>query len=214
MNANKAAAVAAVVAFLVGVGVGQVIAKMDADTATPAVAAEPAESHGDMSGHGGGTVAEGDACEMDCAKDRPALEARLKANPDDAEALIELGACDVSMGDTVTGLDRLSHGTVLAIEPGLLIKAGIAFARVAESEKAVASFEKALIEDPRNADALYQAGLVAFHNLGDNARAAAYWQRYLEVKPDAENAELIRRAVAELSKPGTMAGHPGSGAGH
>jgi tetratricopeptide (TPR) repeat protein len=212
MNANKAAAIAAAVAFLVGVGVGQVIARMDTASGTPAVAAEPAACHGEMSGHG--APAEGDACEMDCAKDRPALEARLQANPEDVEALIELGACDLSMGDTVSGLDRLSRGAVMATDPALLIKAGIAFARVAESEKAVASFEKALIEDPKNADALYQAGLVSFHNLGDNERAVSYWQRYLEARPDAENAELIRRAVAELSKPGSAMSHPGTGAGH
>lgn len=196
---SKSLAITAAVAFVVGVGVGQLIPKSQPATQAVAPSAEMNQGHGEADG--GMPIGAANPA-LEYAKERPALEARLQANSEDAEALVKLGICDLMVGDTVTGLDRLSHGAVITNDPRILVLAGIGFAQVAESEKAVAAFEKALIDDPKNADALYRAGLVCFHNLGDTKKAAAYWKRYLEAAPQAENADLIRRAVTELEKNG------------
>ncbi len=197
MNNRKYIAVGVVVGFVLGVGAGQLIPKTEAGAA-PVVASPASQPAPQDEAHG--MPAEGDACGMDCAKERPELEARLAKNPKDIEALIALGACDLDMGNPQQGVERLSQAVMLSTDAKQLVEAGIALAKSAESEKAFAAFEKALVEKPKDSEALYRAGLLAFHNLGDKKRAVSYWTRYLAVAPDAPNAEIIKRAVEQLSK--------------
>lgn len=207
MNDQKKLAIGLALGFVIGVIAGQAMPQWS--TKTEPVTAAPAD-HSTMSGHGGNgemTAASVEGLMMECAKERPELEARLQKNPQDVEALLALGACDLDIGDSRQGLSRLSQAAVLTNDPKQLIQAGISFTKVAETEKAFASFEKALLGDPRDSEALYRAGLLAFHNMGDNQKAAQYWKRYLEVAPDAPNAELIRRAVEHIASGQSPSAH-------
>lgn len=136
---------------------------------------------------------------IDCAAERPGIDERLAADPEDAGALIGAGLCDVTRGDSEAGIPRLQEGAVRATAADDLVRAGIGFQIVAKPEMAVAAFEKALIDDPNHPEALYRCGLVLFHNMGDKARAAERWRRFLEVAPASPQAEAVRRALAEIA---------------
>lgn len=194
MNNNKRVAIFIAASFIIGVAAGQLVSRSHAP-AVEAQAAVAPSAHGDMQN----APPQDGACTMDCAKDRPELEARLQKDPNDIEALIALGACDLDMGQPQQGIDRLGRAVVLSKDARQLVQAGVSLARAAETEKAFAAFEKALIADPKDSEALYRAGLLAFHNMGDKGRAVKYWRKYLEVAPQAANAEIIKRAIDQLA---------------
>lgn len=209
MNKNTALAVA--VAFLAGAAVGHYVIPESPAAAESKAAMPPGHDammagHGDMSGgHAamGGEAAHGDGCDMkDCGPEMAALEARIQQNPKDIEALMGLASCGVSMGDTVMAGTRLSKAVILAEDAPTLVQAGILYERMGEAGPALIAFNKALISEPKNAEALYRAGLVSFHNLGEQKKAVEYWKRYLAVQPDAPNAEMIKRAIEHLSAKG------------
>lgn len=135
---------------------------------------------------------------IDCAAERPGLEARLRADPGDAEALILLGFCDVERGDSLAGADRMKEGMLRSENPRDLLRAGLGFQRIAEPALALSAYEKALVGSPDDPEILYRAGVVAFHNLGDRERAIRHWEAYLRAAPDAANAEIIRRAIENI----------------
>lgn len=204
MNPNRNLAIATAVALAVGIILGRWVVPAGLDASVGALppghppAAEAA--HDEHAGHDHGpAAAAGDGCAMEnCGTNRPLFESRLAANPDDLEALVALGSCDLDMGAREQGLARLKRAATLATRKDDLLKVGQAFQRAGEANLAIAAFEKGLVEAPKDAELLYRAGLVAFHNLGKNDAAIGYWRRYLEAAPNAPNADLIRRAIETM----------------
>src|SRR5947207_4406504 len=61
---------------------------------------------------------------------------------------------------------------------------------------AVEAFEKALESNPRSAAAHLELGLIYYQNITTNwARAIYHFEKYLELRPKANNADLIRQNV-------------------
>jgi len=90
--------------------------------------------------------------------------------------------------------------------PDLEINNGAALARLGSDPQAIEAFDRALTIDA-NADRalLYRAN--ALLRLGKPDEAAAAYKRFLEVKPDGESAEQVRRILAQLTPP-AGAGQP------
>lgn len=57
---------------------------------------------------------------------------------------------------------------------------------------AVTSFEKALEANPRSASAHYELGLLFYKNMNDYAAAIYHFERFLRLRPTADNGEIIR----------------------
>lgn len=74
----------------------------------------------------------------------------------------------------------------------------VAYTKATFMKKAVQEYEKALEYDPKNEDAHYNLGLL-YKDLGDDpARALAHFRTYLELKPDAGDAQEVRRFIDDL----------------
>lgn len=199
MTSTRNTALVATVAFLLGAGVGHWVIPGEEPNAQSGE-----DFHAAMQAASGPTSQpsdDGSNCTMeDCAADRSALEARLAVNPDDAIALLGLGSCDMDMGNMATGMGRVKRAAELSRQPAELVKAARLLARGGDAMAGLAALDKSLAIDPKNIDALYQGGLIAFHDGGDNALAISYWERYLEAAPDAANADLIKRSVEQLKQ--------------
>ncbi len=205
MNPNRPLALATSIALAAGIILGRWVVPATSESSAsalpsghPAIAAEAGGREGQEAMPG---VAPGDGCQMEnCDVDRPKLEARLAANPNDLEALTALGSCDLDMGSREQGVDRLKQAATLATGRDDLLKVGVALQRAGEADLAIASFEKGLVAAPKDPELLYRAGLVAFHNQGKNEAAIGYWRRYLDAAPNAPNAEIIRRAIETMAQ--------------
>jgi tetratricopeptide (TPR) repeat protein len=63
---------------------------------------------------------------------------------------------------------------------------------------AIDAFERALAADPRSAAAHLELGLIHQQYLATNwARAIYHFEKYLELRPKANNADLIRQRIAQ-----------------
>ncbi len=67
-------------------------------------------------------------------------------------------------------------------------------------DKAIAAYEKAIRLDPRYADPYRAIGILR-HKSGDREKALAAFRRYLELKPDAPDAQQVRDYILELEAP-------------
>lgn len=67
-----------------------------------------------------------------------------------------------------------------------------------DHQGAIDAFEKALASNPRSAAAHLELGLIQHQHLATNwARAIYHFEKYLELRPKANNADLIRQRIAQ-----------------
>ena len=67
-----------------------------------------------------------------------------------------------------------------------------------DHQGAIDAFEKALATNPRSAAAHLELGLIYHQHLTTNwARAIYHFDKYLELRPKANNADLIRQRIAQ-----------------
>lgn len=60
---------------------------------------------------------------------------------------------------------------------------------------AIDSYEKALEANPRSASAHYELGLIYFQKEPDPAAAIYHLDRYLKIRPGAENADMVKQLI-------------------
>lgn len=203
-----------VVGAVVGYAVGQ---KQEAPAADP----HAGHNHAEGEGHEGEQMPPDhpqvpDRVPVDVA----AMEARLKANPKDVDALLSILEEHAAQGKADQVVPRLDEAARLAADsvPALLRFADLA-SSVEQGPKALEAAEAAVRKDPRSPEAHRLAGMIAWHVMNDNERAIRYWTKYLELAPNAPNAELIRRTIEALKNGGPamsggMPGGMGGGAPH
>ncbi len=61
---------------------------------------------------------------------------------------------------------------------------GVVYRRDGQFKKAIDTFEMAIAQDPENINALFNIGVVQYHDLDDEAGAKATWKKVAKVKPD------------------------------
>jgi cytochrome c-type biogenesis protein CcmH/NrfG len=138
-----------------------------------------------------------------------ALEQRVAANPADSSAWVELGNTyyDTSNFDKAikayTKYDELQPGNA-----NVLTDMGVMYRSKGQPQEAIATFEKAIMADPRHELARFNKGIVQMYDLGDIPGAIASWEGVLQINPAATAAngtpisQIIAEAKARLSGAG------------
>lgn len=77
---------------------------------------------------------------------------------------------------------------------------GVAYRRDGQFIQAIEAFEKAVVENPENLQALFNIGVVQYHDLNDEPAAAATWQKVAEIKPDFQlsTGQTIQQLLEKL----------------
>jgi len=76
---------------------------------------------------------------------------------------------------------------------------GTCYRNLGQPEKAIEIYKQALQINPRHPNAWRNSGVVYYYDLHENAKALAAFRKYLEVWPDAPDAQQIRTTIAQLS---------------
>ncbi|HEY6101073.1 MAG TPA: zinc-ribbon domain-containing protein [Anaeromyxobacter sp.] len=130
----------------------------------------------------------------------PAPIAPKPAAPRGPKALLAQAARLREKGDVEGALDL--YGRVAGDDPEnaeALAGRGLCYLDLERYPPAEASFQAALQVDPRQADALL--GLAETYRWqGKKADAIRYYERYLAVDPQGEDAQVARNAIEELRK--------------
>ena len=114
----------------------------------------------------------------------PLLE-KLKANPNDPAVLAQVAALYHTTHRFHEAADYYSRA--LAIEPKnvpLRTKLASSLYRNGDIEGSIAQLNKALAIDPKDANALFDLGMIKLQGKGDSKGAVAAWQRLLKTNPD------------------------------
>jgi cytochrome c-type biogenesis protein CcmH/NrfG len=138
------------------------------------------------------------------------LEARLKQNPRDLEALIGLGRVYLQAGQIPKAIEmykralEIDHGNVSALSGMAMI-----LAQAGHGDQALMLFDKALAINPQIPMALLFKGRILFEDKKDYAGAIANWEKFLTVMPQGEPAEVVRRWIAEAQREARKMTEPG-----
>ena len=120
------------------------------------------------------------------------LEEGRKVAPNDPAIALVLGQAYDQQAQALTG-ERERQGTYA--------KAGDAYVAATKGEE----------NERRNAQAFLLAGQ-AYEQAGDKGKAIQYWNEYLKIEPDGEQADTVKERISTLLKGGDTTGAGAGGA--
>jgi cytochrome c-type biogenesis protein CcmH/NrfG len=209
---NTQAYAMAVVCLLVGCAVGYLLrGSMGAGSApaqAPAAAQQQGMPQGMPGGMGGGTPQQMPTPEqMKMMADKaaaPLLE-RLKSSPNDPALLAQIGNTYYDAQIFPVAIDYYQKS--LAIDPkNSSVRTDMATAMFYsnDADHSIAEFDRALKDDPKNGNALFNRGIVKWQARMDVNGAVADWEKLLKENPNYPQADQVRMYIAQAKKHANM----------
>ena len=128
------------------------------------------------------------------------LQLAAKQSPKNAPAWISLGDALMDTQRYAEAVD--AYEKALALDPknvNVLVDQGTCYRGVGRFDKAVEQYRKAIKIDPNFPNGHRNLGVVLAYDLHDNKEGVKEFKRYLELAPNAPDAESIRQSIRELS---------------
>lgn len=122
---------------------------------------------------------------------------KLKGDPNDSALLVQIGAIYHTSHQFKEAADF--YGQALKLDPknvAIRTKLASSLYRSGDIDGALAQLEKALTYDPKDANALFDLGMIRLQGKGDTKGALAAWQRLLKTNPQL--SEDKKAAVLKL----------------
>jgi cytochrome c-type biogenesis protein CcmH/NrfG len=130
----------------------------------------------------------------------PLLE-QLKSKPNDAALLAQIGNLYYDAQIFSPAIDY--YQKALAIAPkNSSVRTDMATAMFYSSDfdHSIAEFDRALKDDPKNSNALFNRGIVKWQGKMDVNGAVADWELLLKQNPNYEQADKVRMYMAQAKK--------------
>jgi cytochrome c-type biogenesis protein CcmH/NrfG len=183
----------AIICLIAGLGIGYLMRSSQMATPSPQRAAVTSP-HGAMPpGHSLEQLKQ-----MSDQKAAPLLE-KLKSNPNDTSLLVQVAALYHSTHRFKEAAEY--YNRAVNTDPKnvtLRTKLASSLYRSGDIDGAIAQLNTALASDPRDANALYNLGIIKLQGKGDSKGAVAAWQRLLKTNPDLgpERKAAVMNAMA------------------
>ncbi|MCL5124048.1 MAG: tetratricopeptide repeat protein [Deltaproteobacteria bacterium] len=154
---------------------------------------------------GGGDLQSGKVKESEAKNEIRArisgLEKMLAANPDNLEALIQLGNDYFDMGNYEKSVNIYQNALKIdPTNPEIATDMGVAYRRLGKTDESIKFFRKALEIDPNQALAMFNLGMVLRDDKKDLQGALKVWKTFLEKAPESPHAVMIRPWVRQLEE--------------
>lgn len=155
-----------------------------------------------------------DMKEMADRKAAPLLE-RLKADPNDGALLVQVGAIYHGSHQFKQAADFYAQA-VKADPKNVATRTKLASSlyRSGDIDGALEQLNKALTYDPKDANALFDLGMIRLQGKGDNKGALAAWQRLLKSNPqlsEDKKATVLKLMADVMTMMGDQNGRRGAG---
>ena len=129
------------------------------------------------------------------------LEERVRANPRDVEAWIQIGHINFDNQQHKAAIE--AYEKALAIDPNnapVLTDLGIMYRRNGNPREAVRRFEQAIAIDPKLENPRFNKGIVLWHDLKEREGAIQAWEELLKINPlaMAPNGKSVDQLVTEF----------------
>jgi tetratricopeptide (TPR) repeat protein len=132
-------------------------------------------------------------------KEIKALESILEEDPGNLNAITKLGDLKMDTGRYNEAVEYYSKA--LELDPSnvdVLVDRGVCKRRTGRPELAEKDFREAIKISPGHAIAHMNLGVVLAYDMRKYDEAAEMFEKYLELAPNAPNAEAIRNEIAKL----------------
>jgi cytochrome c-type biogenesis protein CcmH/NrfG len=129
------------------------------------------------------------------------LKARVRQNPDDINAWVQLGH---QYFDADRPRDAIeAYEKALAGDPrnaDVWTDLGVMYRRSGDPQKAVEAFDRATRLDATHEISRFNKGIVLFHDLNDEKGALAAWESLLAINPEAKSpdGQTVKKLVDHL----------------
>lgn len=194
----------AVLCLLVGCAVGYLLRGSMGGSSAPAAAPATAEQQQGMPPAGMGQQQQMPSPEqMKAMADKqaaPMLD-QLKSRPNDPALLAQIGNLYYDAQIFPVALDY--YQKALAIDPkNAAVRTDMATALFYNNDPdhAIAEFDRALKDDPKNSNALFNRGIVKWQAKMDVNGAMADWELLLKQNPNYDQADKVRMYMAQAKK--------------
>ena len=129
------------------------------------------------------------------------LEERVRANPRDVEAWVQIGHINFDNQQHAAAIE--AYEKALAIEPRnapVLTDLGIMYRRNGDPNEAIRRFDQAIAVDPKLENAHFNKGIVMRYDLKDREGAIRAWEELLKVNPlaMAPNGQSVDQLLTEF----------------
>ncbi len=190
----------AVLCLLVGGAVGYLLRGSMAGSSAPATSAVEQQQGMPPAGAGQQMPSPEQLKAMADKAAAPPLE-QLKAKPNDAGLLAQVGNMYYDAQIFPVAIDY--YQKALAIEPkNSSVRTDMATALFysGDYDHSIAEFDRALKDDPKNDNALFNRGIVKWQGRMDIKGAMADWELLLKQDPNYEQADKVRMYMAQAKK--------------
>jgi cytochrome c-type biogenesis protein CcmH/NrfG len=129
------------------------------------------------------------------------LRSRIQANPNDYEALVDLGNIHFEQ-ETFDDAIEL-YEKALALRPddvNLRTDLGTAMYYQQRFDEAIAQFNLALRQDPAHAQTLFNLGVAMLHGKKDPQSALQHWEKLIETNPTHPQVGFVREQIQKLKE--------------
>ena len=208
---NTQAYVMAVLCLLVGFAVGYLLRGSASSTAPAPVAQQPAMPPAGMGGMGQQQQPTPEQLKAMADQQAAPLLAQLKSKPNDAAVLTQLGNLYFDARVFPAAIDYYQKGlAVNAKDAAVRTDMATAMFYQGDYDHAIAEFNHALQDDPKNGNALFNRGIVKWQGKMDVDKAVATWTKLLETNPNYQGKDKVLELIAQAQKhsgvkPGTPA---------
>jgi tetratricopeptide (TPR) repeat protein len=128
------------------------------------------------------------------------LQQTAKAAPKNSQAWVSLG--DALMDSRRFGEAIEAYQKGLALDPknvNARVDLGTCYRGIGKFDKAVEEYRKALAIQPNHSNGHRNLGVVLSYDLHDTAQGVKEFKKYLELAPNAPDADAVRQSIRELS---------------
>jgi tetratricopeptide (TPR) repeat protein len=190
----------AVLCLVVGSAVGYLLRGSVGGSSAPAPVAAEQQQGMPPAGMGQQTPSPEQLKAMADKQVAPLLE-QLKSKPNDAALTAQIGNTYYDAQIFPAAIEY--YQKTLAIDPkNSLVRTDLATALFYSSDfdHSIAEFDRALKDDPKNSNALFNRGIVKWQGKMDVNGAVADWELLLKQNPNYEQADKVRMYMAQAKK--------------
>jgi len=130
---------------------------------------------------------------------RPLLQ-ELQRKPNDAALLAQASKIYFAAHQFKAAQEYGERAAAAKPDAAVLTQLASAYYYTGDTDKAIASLNRALQVDPNCADALFNLGLIRWRAKSDPKAAVAYWKKLLATNPHHPRRAQVEQAMAQASR--------------
>jgi cytochrome c-type biogenesis protein CcmH/NrfG len=128
------------------------------------------------------------------------LQDRIKANPKDYEALVELGNIDFDQKNYPEAAGYYTRALAIRDDLDVRTDLGTMLFYANRYDEAMAELKKVLAVKPTHAQALFNMGVVLLHGKNDPQGALDTWQKLVDTNPAFPQIDAVKGQIQALKE--------------